>query len=182
MHMIITDEVLVAQAVAGDTDAFVSLLERHYTLIYRLSFRILGRKEAAEDLAQDVCISLSNKLRSFNQTSKFTTWLYRVVTNASLDARRKSSTREKAHENWAEVEKLDRARAEQLSEEVKWLYSVISQLSDDLRATAMLVVGEGLSYSEVGEVLTVPEGTISWRMSEVRKIIKAIAETEGSVK
>lgn len=181
MRMIVDDEILVAQAIDGDSDAFVSLLERHYNLIFRLSFRILGRKEAAEDLAQDVCISLSEKLKSFNKASKFTTWLYRVVTNASLDARRKSTTREKAHENWASAEKLDRAKAEQLSEEVTWLYSVISQLSDDLRATAMLVVGEGLSYSEVSEILTIPEGTVSWRMSEVRKIIKEIAKSEGQL-
>lgn len=71
--MIIDDEILIAQAVAGNSDAFVALLERHYGLIYRLSFRILGNKEVAEDLVQDVCISLVDKICSFNQNSKFTT-------------------------------------------------------------------------------------------------------------
>ena len=46
----------------------------------------------------------------------------------------------------------------------------------------MLVVGEGLSYSEVAGILNLSEGTISWRMSEVRKIIKEIAKTEGQIK
>lgn len=182
MRMIVHDEILVAQAVDGDSDAFVALLERHYKLIFRMAFRILGTRESAEDLAQDVCVALPNKILSFDQKSKFTTWLYRVVTNASLDARRKYSTRERAHENWAEVENLDREKNKQQTEETVWLYSVISQLSDDLRATAMLVVGEGLSYSEVAGILNLSEGTISWRMSEVRKIIKEIAKTEGQIK
>lgn len=105
-----------------------------------------------------------------------------MVTNASLDARRKSSTHEKSHENWAEAEKLDQAGAEQLNEEIFWLYSVIYQLSDDLRTTTMLVVGEGFSYSEFGNILALSEGTISWRMSEVQKIIKEIAKSKGQFK
>ena len=84
-----TDEALVELACAGDREAFSALVERHYDRIYRVGARVLNDAAAAEDLAQEVCIGLVGKLASFRGSSRFSTWLYRVVVNAALDAMRR---------------------------------------------------------------------------------------------
>ena len=60
-----SDENLVAAANQGDGQAFGLLLSRHYDLIFRLGFRILGARADAEDLAQDICVALPGKLAGF---------------------------------------------------------------------------------------------------------------------
>jgi RNA polymerase sigma-70 factor (ECF subfamily) len=69
-----SDETLVDLARSGDGDAFGALLSRHYDLIFRLGFRFLGNRTEAEDLAQDVCVSLAAKLRGYRGEAQFTTW------------------------------------------------------------------------------------------------------------
>ena len=80
-----SDEILVNRAQTGDAVAFGQLLERHYDMIQRLGYRILGSQSLAEDLAQEVCCALPHKLGSFRGDAKFTTWLYRVTMNAAKD-------------------------------------------------------------------------------------------------
>jgi RNA polymerase sigma-70 factor (ECF subfamily) len=69
------DERLALSAANGDREAFGELLERHYGRILGLSHRLLGNRTEAEDLAQDVCVGLARKIRSFRGEAKFTTWL-----------------------------------------------------------------------------------------------------------
>ncbi len=90
--MTVNDNELAAQANAGNRAAFSMLLERHYDLIYRLAYRILSNREDAEDLAQEICVSLPKKLKSFVGKSKMTTWLYQVTMNAARDFLRRRST------------------------------------------------------------------------------------------
>ena len=87
------DERLALSAANGDREAFGELLERHYGRILRLCLRLLGDRAEAEDLAQDVCVGLAKKIRSFRGEARFTTWLYRVVLNAGRDAMRRRASR-----------------------------------------------------------------------------------------
>ena len=91
-----SDDIEVEQAIAGDRAAFARLIARHYNLIFRVAFRLLGTQADAEDLAQDVCIELPAKLKSFKGQSKFSTWLYQVVMNKARDSLRKRATHAKA--------------------------------------------------------------------------------------
>ena len=181
MMMSEEDDFLLDRIASNDVDAFGLLLERHYDRIFRIAFRVLGDKQAAEDVAQDVCISLSTKITSFDRNSKFTTWLYRIVKNASIDALRKLRTQNRNNEAWASVVLLQSEAAEQHAEDLRWLNEVFSQLKDDLKITVAFVVGEGLSHAATANILEVSEGTVSWRMSEVRKIATLIAKQEGRV-
>ena len=98
------DEDLAARAAAGEQRAFAALLERHYRRIFRLAFRLTGAKAEAEDLTQDICLALPERLGSWRGEGKFTTWLYRVVVNAAHDRRRRQAARGRAAEGWAEAE------------------------------------------------------------------------------
>jgi len=173
-----TDGALARRAAAGDRDAFAALVERHYDRIYRVGARVLGDAEEAADLAQDVCVRLPDKLASWRGESKFTTWLYRVVVNAGRDALRRGAARRRGERRYAEADALVRAGDAARECESSWLRQALGQLSDELRATVVLVLEEGLRHAEAGEVLGVSEATVSWRMHEVRKQLRALAARE----
>lgn len=172
------DEVLACRAAAGDREAFVTLLERHYARIYRVASRALGDADEAADLAQDVCEALPAKLSAFRGGRGFANWLYRVVVNAATDARRRRLSRQRNEALYAEVNALkqpaDAARASQ----VRWLRRALQRLPDHLRNTAVLVLDVGLRHSDAGEALGVSESTISWRMHEVRKRLRTMADDD----
>ncbi len=175
-----TDSSLARKAAAGDPKAFAALLERHYDRIYRVGARVLGEADEAADLAQEVCAALPAKLSSFRGDSRFTTWLYRVVVNAAHDALRRKTARQRGERNYAELDSLARAgRGAGMSESV-WLRQVLGQLSEELRTTVFLVLGEGLRHAEAGEVLGISENTVSWRMHEVRRRLRALAAEEDT--
>ncbi len=176
--MSVSDETLVKDAQAGDARAFGMLVARHYDRIYRLGYRMLGQQAEAEDLAQDICAGLAAKLRSFRGQARFTTWLHTLVLNAARDRLRRHATHTRAADGWGDWEKGRRATISQGAEEQRWLAEALELLAPDLRATVALVLGEEMNHAEAAEALGVSEGTVSWRMSEVRKRLRAQAEEE----
>ena len=176
------DGALARRAAAGDRDAFAALLERHYERIFRVGARVLGDADEAADLAQDVCVALPARLASWRGESRFTTWLYRVVVNAARDALRRKDARRRGERSFAETEALLRIDDASPACESGWLRRALGQLPEDLRATVFLVLEEELRHAEAGEVLGVSESTVSWRMHEVRKRLRALAAggEEGS--
>ena len=168
------DGILASRAAAGDRAAFAALVERHYERIYRVGARVLGNEDDAADLAQDVCVGLAAKLASWRGESRFTTWLYRVVVNAARDRLRRDGARRRNEQAFAEIESLARAGQAEREDEAVWLRQVLEMLGADLRATAILVLGEGLRHAEAAEVLGVSESTVSWRMHEARNRLRAM--------
>lgn len=179
MRMQTPDEALAIAAANGDREAFAALLSRHYDMVFGLAFRLTGLRAEAEDLAQDICCALPAKLRSYRQEARFTTWLYRVTVNAAHDRRRRAATRTKATDGWGDWEINRRAGMAEEAEAQDWLAATMRQLAPELRDTVALTLGEGLSQKEAAEVLGVSEGTIAWRMSEVKKRLRQLARVEG---
>ena len=178
MRMETSNQSLALAAAGGDADAFSALLSRHYDRMFRLSFRLLGTKVDAEDLTQDICAALPAKIAAFRGDAQFTTWLYRVVVNAANDRRRRAATYAKAAVSWGEVEVARRAEVEETAEALDWLTQAMQSLPDELRDTVALVLDD-ITHAEAAEILGVSEGTISWRMSEVKKHLRKIKELEG---
>lgn len=172
------DQRLAMQAATGDPHAFEALVGRHYDRIHALAWKFTGGPPDSEDLAQDVCIALGRKIRSFRGEARFTTWLYQVVLNAARDGMRRDKTRAAATAGFAEVDDLRRGADADRAARAEWLRAAIRDLKPDLRETAVLVLDEGLSHAEAAEVLEVAEGTISWRLGEIRKVLAGVAETE----
>lgn len=79
-----SDESLVERARAGDQAAFDTLVRRHQAHVYGLALRMVGKPEAAEEILQETFLHVYQKLASFRGEAKFSTWLYRVATNAAL--------------------------------------------------------------------------------------------------
>lgn len=173
------DEALALAAATGDREAFAALVGRHYDRVFRLAWRLTGSAAEAEDLTQDLCLALPAKLGGFRGQARFTTWLHRVVVNAAHDRRRRAATRARAADGWGDWEIARREADGAAAEAAAWLHRAMRALPEDLRDTVALVLGEELSHREAGEILGVSEGTVSWRMSEVRKHLRRIAAAEG---
>lgn len=88
-----TDETLATRAAAGDAAAFDLLLTRHAARAYRLAFRLTGSEADAQDAVQDGFLSAYRGLGGFRAEASFSTWLYRIVTNAALMLRRRRKRR-----------------------------------------------------------------------------------------
>ena len=179
MDMSSDDNELAALAAKGNATAFKLLLERHYELFYRVAWRFCGNEQDAEDIAQDICLSLAGKLKSFRGNARFTTWAYRLAVNASHDFSRRQASLRRRQESYGEVASLLAADQADHQKRAGWMYEVLDRLGDPLRETALLVLAEGLSHKEVGEILNIKESSVSWRMHELRRKLKEQALRDG---
>lgn len=167
------DEWLVAKAKDGDADAFDALIRRHHTQIYRIALRILGNPHDAQDVTQDVLIQLWGSLAGFLGSSAFTTWLYRMVVNRSLNHRRRSQATAPS----AALLQDDRPVATGPAEEViarqraDATARAISALPAEQRAVVVLHQLEGFAYTEVAAILGVPESTVRGRLARGRRTL-----------
>jgi len=172
----LTDAELVAAAAGGDRDAFAALLERHYARIHGLAWRLTGSRADADDIAQDVCCALVEKIGGFRGEAKFTTWLTGIVFNACRDLRRRRRSFGAFTERLAVLAGLASAPDGRDLHDALWLRSAIARLKPAYREAALLVAGEQLTHAEAAAILGVAEATVSWRMHEVRRLL---AEQHG---
>ncbi len=171
-----SDNELAKRARDGEREAFALLLERHYDLIYRLAWRFCGNAADAEDIAQDVCVGLPGKLASFRAEARFTTWLYRVVLNACRDRSRRQASLRTLAEAFGEVSALTEADMRDDADRRSWLHEALGGLDGPLRETVVLVVGEDMGHAEAADILGVKEATVSWRMHQVRRKLRALKD------
>lgn len=173
------DEELAARAASGDADAFRLLLGRHYDRVFRVTYSVLRHQSEAEDVTQDIWAAMPKKLRSWRGDAKFTSWLHRIALNAAKDSLRRSASQARVVSGYAEVEALSREASLDTAKRLSWLQAALDTLSEDLRATAALTLGEQLNFAEAAEILGVAEGTVAWRMSEIRRLLKTLASNDN---
>jgi len=181
MRMSVTDEVLALAAAGGDRESFAALLERRYDGLFGLCFRLCGNRAEAEDLTQDICAALPGKLAGYRAEARVSTWLYRVAVNAAHDRRRRAVSRARAGEGWGAWEVNRRAADADLSERIDWLTEAMATLSTDLRDTLALLLDGEVTHAEAAVILGVSEGTISWRVSEAKKRLRALQSGEDAL-
>jgi RNA polymerase sigma-70 factor, ECF subfamily len=181
MLMETPDETLASAAASGDREAFSTLLARHYDRIFNLAYRLIGSRAEAQDLAQDICLALPAKLNGWRGEARFSTWLYRVIVNATHDRRRRQATHSRAASGWGDWEIARQDEIETERDAMDWLTQTMTQLPPELRDTVALILGEDMTQAEAGQILGLSEGTIAWRMSEVKKRLRAIAAEEAKL-
>jgi RNA polymerase sigma-70 factor (ECF subfamily) len=165
------DSELVAAAVAGDRSAFEALLRRHYDRVHGLAWQLTGSRADADDIAQDVCCALVEKIGSFRGEAKFTTWLTGITFNACRDFRRRRRSFAGLTERLAVLAGLAQAPDGRDAYDAVWLKSAVARLKPALRDTVVLVAGQQLTHAEAAELLGIAEATVAWRMHEARRIL-----------
>jgi RNA polymerase sigma factor (sigma-70 family) len=163
------DADLLAAAQGGSRDAFEALLRRHYDRIHGLAWQLTGSRADADDIAQDVCCILVEKLGSFQGGAKFTTWLCGIVFNACRDLQRRRRSLRGLAEHFAVLASLARGPDGRDLHDAMWIKCAISRLKPVYRETVVLVASQQLTHAEAAEILGVAEATVSWRMHEVRR-------------
>ena len=167
------DRDLVVSAVRGNREAFESLLRRHYDRVHRVAWRLTGSRADAEDIAQDVCCTLVEKIVRFKGEAKFATWLTGIVVNACRDHHRRGVTLARLRERLSVIVGLAPQPDGRDCYQRTWLASELARLDPLLRDTVVLVVGEDLTHAEAARALGVAESTISWRLHEARRQLTA---------
>ncbi|HLL31563.1 MAG TPA: sigma-70 family RNA polymerase sigma factor [Allosphingosinicella sp.] len=172
---------LVFAAAAGDRAAFEELLKRHYDRIHGLAWQLTGSRADSDDIAQDVCCTLVEKIGTFRGEAKFSTWLCGITYNACRDLRRRRRSFSGLTERLAVLAGLARGPDGRDLHDAIWLKSAIARLKPAYRDAAVLVAGQQLTHAEAAEILGVAESTISWRMHEIRRLLAAEggAQEEG---
>ncbi len=176
------DAAVVERARAGDHEAFRVLVERYQGRLFRLALRVLRDEEQARDAVQDAFLKVYRSLDRFEGRSSFYTWVYRLVMNQCLDARRRDrSDRHVEFEDERSGELGQGApggppepAAELLRGELRGqMQRAIAALPEDARRTFLLREVDGLSYAEIARSLRIPKGTVMSRLHYARRRLRA---------
>ena len=161
------DAELVAAAQAGDRDALEHLLRVHYDRLFGVCRRLTGNDADACDATQEALISLVRGLPRFDRRSRFTTWAYRIAVNAALDELRR---RRRRPEPGIEDHLLAAGDQDEpgMSASRVDVDAALRQLPPEFRAPVVLRDLCGLDYAEIGEVLSLPPGTVRSRIARGR--------------
>lgn len=175
---------LIARARSGDSAAFGELVEQYRDSVYRLAYRMCGNAHDADEAAQEAFVAAWRGLPNFRGDAKFSTWLYRLTTNASIDLmRRENRHRAVAEDEMPEIE--DRADSPQQqverTEQQEAVQQALASLSEDYREILLLRYMQELDYTEIAEVLRLPAGTVKSRLNRAKAALKSALLQSGNI-
>ncbi len=167
------DNALAAQAARGDASALDELLRRHATLVHGVCRRVLGNPDDALDAMQEALLSIARKIHLFDGRSRFSTWCYRVATNAALDEVRRRNRRPLPTETLIDRGSGGLPADSQVADRLD-IDAALSQLSPEYRAAVALRDLVGMDYAEIADVLGIPPGTVRSRIARGRAALADI--------
>jgi RNA polymerase sigma-70 factor (ECF subfamily) len=186
------DRVLIGRAQAGDRGAFRRLVERHQRRAFAVALALVRDENDARELVQDAFLRAFKSLSSFQGSSSFFTWLYRIVTNLSIDLMRKPGRQTASlEENRVDSDEgvdlelalvsrpdhIDPSDSVRRREIGARLQAALDGLPSYHRAVILMREVEGLSYDEMAQVMDVSKGTIMSRLFHARqKLQRALAD------
>lgn len=182
----------IARLVARDESAFNELVLTYERRVYGLVFRMLGRRDEAEDLAQEVFVQVFKAIDQFRGESKLSTWIYRIAVNLCKNRTKYNARRHAGEQDdidaMAERVPLTAARAatvgdvgrpDELVEGMQLEVIVkrsIQRLEPEFREALILADVEDMPYEEISQIMNVPVGTVKSRIHRARAQLKALVE------
>ncbi|MFZ4453809.1 RNA polymerase sigma factor SigW [Salibacterium aidingense] len=167
----------------GDQDAFAELVDLYKDKVYQIAYRMTGNSYEAQDMAQEAFLRAYANLESYDESRKFSTWLFRITTNLCIDRLRKKKP---DYSLDAEIQGTDGltgysqvAASETLPEDQvvtlemqEWVQREISGLPEKYRAAVVLRYIEDLSITEISDVLDLPENTVKTHIHRGREALR----------
>lgn len=177
----LSDSLLIQRVKSGDIASFDQLFYRHYDRVYGLLFRLLGNRDEAEDITQEVFLKLYRQPLSGNKEHNVGGWLYRVSTNMAYNHIRSRSRRWRRNK-WLlpdDTSSTGDPSAQAALEETKAsVRAALSQLPQ--RQTQLLVLREmGMSYAELAEVCEVSPGSIGTMLARAAEAFRQVYQEES---
>jgi RNA polymerase sigma-70 factor (ECF subfamily) len=185
--MSLAERLLIARLRQRDERAFSEVVRLHGDKVFNLVLRMVGTRAEAEDIAQEVFVTVFKSIDSFRGESKFTTWLLRIAANHSKNrikylARR--STDKNGLDGASEAHMADQGKAPlqghidapdarlEAAELETMMQEAIATLDEEHRLLVVLRDIEELSYDEIAEITGLPEGTVKSRLHRARVALK----------
>lgn len=165
---------LVRRALDGDGEAFETLVEVYKARVYSVAYQIAGNRDDAEDICQESFIKLYRNIRAYSSNHKFTTWLFRLVTNTAIDHLRKQK---KSRRLPVEAGLPDRSQASD-SDLKLTLDRILSKVSPKQRMAFVLRDLQGFPLSEVAQILGCSGVTARVHLHKARTRIRKSLENE----
>jgi RNA polymerase sigma-70 factor (ECF subfamily) len=184
-----TDAELVARALQGSQDACRELVKRFERPVYSLILRMVQDPGTAEDLAQEVFVKAFRRLDSFDPQWKFSSWLFKIAHNATIDHLRRGAPETVPLESeeddkgglaavLADAGAEDPLAAAERRDLARSLERAIGRLRPEYRQAVLMFYAHGASYHEICEVTGLPLGTVKTNLHRARK---ELAETMGAL-
>ena len=175
---------LISRARGGDREAFGALVEQYRDNVYRLAYRMCGNAYDADEAAQEAFVAAWRALPNFRGDAKFSTWLYRLTTNAAIDVMR----REKRHQTVGDGEMVDLAddadspqETVERTEQQEAMQKALATLSEEYREVLLLRYMEELDYAEIAEGLQLPSGTVKSRINRAKAALQTALLKCGNI-
>jgi RNA polymerase sigma-70 factor (ECF subfamily) len=170
MQSLAEDHDLILASQRGDMASLEILLDRHHDRIRAVCAKVVGRGADADDAAQMALIAIVKNLDTFDGRARFTTWSYRIATNAAIDELRRRNRRsatsiddDETHLQVAALGDLENAASARLD-----VHDALDHLAEEFRAPVVLRDLCGLDYEEIAEVLELAPGTVRSRIARGR--------------
>jgi len=174
------DPDVLRRAQRGDERAFALILRAYEKPIYNYVYRLLGDRQLAEDLTQEVFVRVFQALPRFSLRCKFTTWLFQVTKNRVLDEMR---ARERRPQSVIAIEDVPRLEVVdppvERQETVDAVWRAVGDLNPDLKMALLLRDVAGLSYNEIADSLEITLATVKWRIFKAREEVQVALAREG---
>ena len=169
---------LVLRCQQRDTAAMGTLVVQYQHWVYNIAYGFLGHHEDAEDIAQDVFLSVWENVGQFKFRSRFSTWLYRIVKNKCLnliDQRKRRKTEPMEIDDsqpWVPVYTVTPEQELLRAERKEIVHAALAKLKESYRTILILRELQELSYEEISEVLGCTLGRVKSRLHEARKALR----------
>jgi RNA polymerase sigma-70 factor (ECF subfamily) len=174
---------IINRALKGDQQAYAELMERYHGPLYNLLYKMVRSKEETEDLIQEAFMKAFGSLSSFNEEFAFSTWLYKIAINNTIDHLRKKKLRTysldkpiQSHDGELKREYPDLYSStdhDLLSDEKsKLIAHAIDDLPEKYREVILLRHSEELPYEDIAAITKVPLGTVKARIFRAREMLK----------
>jgi RNA polymerase sigma-70 factor, ECF subfamily len=175
-----TEEKRIAAAQQGDLAAFEELVREYQGCVVTTAYHLLGNEADADDVSQEVWIRVYRSLERFQFRSRFSTYLYRITVNQALTALKRRGRRLGNRRQDLRIDEMegeftlpddapDARTILEGKEAVAQFREALETLPEKQRLAVILVLFEGLSHGEAGEVMKVAEKTVSWHLFQARK-------------
>ena len=183
---------IVRKVLGGDANAFETLVLEYEKNVYNIALRMTGNSEDAADMTQEAFIKAFNSLQSFRGDSKFSVWLYRIVSNVCLDFLRSKNRRptvslsvEDDDGEDAQLDVADESQSPELLLDRKLTRDSVRRgldsLPPDYRQILLLREIQGLSYDEIAQALSLEVGTVKSRIFIARKRLCTFLIDDGNI-
>jgi RNA polymerase sigma-70 factor (ECF subfamily) len=169
------DTELVLRARRGDQIAFAQIVALYQKPIFNYVLRMLGDREVAEEVTQDVFLRVHQNLDRFSFRAKFTTWLFRIAKNRALDELRSDPRRHYRAELEEDTVAVDDAPVER-AETIGAIWRAVEGLPPELKTALLLRDVAGFSYAEIMEIAETSLPTVKWRIFRARELVALSVE------